>query len=132
MIERQGKPRTSGITYARDRGIGLGVLEGMLDMFGEYIDVLKLSGFSYRLTWEMLREVRERGAQALVKWNNWAEKYPWQHSDPPHFHDFMGFPEIRATEKKYLPPEEEEKYQDSLGLYTPGEKPDVPKKFEWR
>ena len=66
MIERQGKPRTSGITYARDRGIGLGVLEGMLELFGEYIDILKLSGFSDRL---MSKELILKKIELCRKYN---------------------------------------------------------------
>lgn len=85
-----------------------------------------------RLMWEMLHDVRERGAQALVEWNKWAESFPWKRPEPPHFHDFMGFAQIREVEKKYLPAEEQEKYEKSIGLYTPGEDPTVKKKVEWR
>lgn len=85
-----------------------------------------------RLMWEVLHDVRERGPQAMAEWNDWAEKFPWKHGEPPHFHDFMGFPEIREVEKKYLPPEEQEKYEKSIGLYTPGTDPTVKKKVEWR
>lgn len=85
-----------------------------------------------RLMWEILHDVRERGAQAMGEWNKWAESFPWKYGEPPHFHDFMGFAEIREVEKKYLPAEEQEKYDQSIGLYTPGEDPTVKKKVEWR
>ena len=85
-----------------------------------------------RLMWEMLHDVRERGAEAMAEWNKWAESFPWKHGEPPHFHDFMGFAEIREVEKKYLPAEEQEKYDKSIGLYTPGQDPTVKKKVEWR
>lgn len=85
-----------------------------------------------RLMWEMLHDVRERGAEAMAYWNKWAESFPWKHGEPPHFHDFMGFAQIREVEKKYLPAEEQEKYDKSIGLYTPGQDPTVKKKVEWR
>ncbi len=49
MVERKGKPRNSGITYARDRGLGLKRLEAVLEEAAEYIDILKMSGFFARL-----------------------------------------------------------------------------------
>ena len=85
-----------------------------------------------RLMWEILHDVRERGPEAISEWNNWAESFPWKRSEPPHFHDFMGFAEVRDVEKKYLPAEEQEKYEKSMGLYTPGQDPKVKKKVEWR
>jgi 2,3-dimethylmalate lyase len=85
-----------------------------------------------RLMWEILHDVRERGPDAMREWNKWAESFPWKRGEPPHFHDFMGFAEIREVEKKYLPAEEQEKYEKSIGLYTPGEDPKVKTKVEWR
>lgn len=86
-----------------------------------------------RLMWEMLHDVRERGPAAMLEWNRWAETFPWKFSEPPHFHDFMGFAELREVEKAYLPPEEQDKYDQSLGLYTPGSDPRIAKKnLEWR
>lgn len=85
-----------------------------------------------RLMWEMLHDVRQRGPQAMAEWNDWARFFPWKHGEPPHFHDFMGFTEVREVEKKYLPPEEQQKYETSTGLYTPGEDPSVKKEVEWR
>jgi hypothetical protein len=87
---------------------------------------------SDRLMWEILIDCRQRGPKALVEWDRWAEQFKWKYSEPPHFHDFMGFAEIRAVEQKYLPPEEQEKYAKSAGLYTPGEKLSVSKKISWR
>ena len=68
----------------------------------------------------------------MAKWDKWAQDFPWKHPEPPHFHDFMGFAGIRDVEKQYLPPEEQEKYEQSIGLYTPGNDPDVKKKVKWR
>jgi 2,3-dimethylmalate lyase len=85
-----------------------------------------------RLMWEMLHDVRERGPKAMAEWTTWAESFPWKHGEPPHFHDFMGFAQIRDIERKYLPPEEQQKYEQSIGLYTPGQDPVIKKKVEWR
>lgn len=85
-----------------------------------------------RLMWEILHDVRERGGPAMADWNKWAESFPWKYGEPPHFHDFMGFAQIREVEKKYLPAEEQDKYENSIGLYTPGQDPTVKKKVEWR
>jgi len=85
-----------------------------------------------RLMWEILHDVRERGPEAIAEWTKWAEAFPWKHGEPPHFHDFMGFALVREIERKYLPAEEQEKYEKSIGLYTPGQNPDIKKKVEWR
>jgi phosphosulfolactate synthase len=39
---REGKPRLAGLTHVLDKGMPLVVLESLLDLAGEYIDVLKL------------------------------------------------------------------------------------------
>ncbi len=49
LVERSGKPRTTGITYARDRGLGLKALDAALESTSPYIDILKLSSFIPRL-----------------------------------------------------------------------------------
>ena len=49
MVERQGKPRTAGLTYVRDLGIGLSSLEALFESCGEYIDILKLTSYVPRI-----------------------------------------------------------------------------------
>ncbi len=49
VVERAEKPRARGITYARDRGMGLKSLEATLESSSEYLDVLKLASFMPRL-----------------------------------------------------------------------------------
>lgn len=49
MVERQAKPRTAGLTYARDLGMGLRALEAVFEGSGEYIDILKLTSFVPRI-----------------------------------------------------------------------------------
>lgn len=86
-----------------------------------------------RLMWEMLHDVKERGPRALAEWRQWADAFPWRFSEPPHFHDFMGFSKLREVEQAFLPAEEQDKYEQSIGLYTPGGDPDaVQKDLEWR
>lgn len=49
LVERQNKPRTSGLTYARDLGMGMKSLEAVLESSAEYIDILKLASFVPRM-----------------------------------------------------------------------------------
>ena len=68
LVERSGKPRATGITYARDRGLGLKALDAALESTSPYIDILKLSSFIPRLQpREVIRQkvalCRELGVQ---------------------------------------------------------------------
>lgn len=49
LVERQDKPRTSGLTYARDLGMGLKSLEAVFESAAEFIDILKLTSFVPRI-----------------------------------------------------------------------------------
>ena len=49
LVERQDTPRTSGLTYARDLGMGLRSLEAVLESSAEFIDILKLTSFVPRI-----------------------------------------------------------------------------------
>ena len=49
MVERQGKPRTAGLTYARDLGLGLRNLEAVFESTAEFIDILKLTSYVPRI-----------------------------------------------------------------------------------
>lgn len=54
---RMAKPRNSGWTMVIDKGLGLAATEDLLDLAGDYIDLLKLSfGTSAFYPAEMLRE----------------------------------------------------------------------------
>lgn len=86
-----------------------------------------------RLNWEIAHDVIKRGPKALLEWNEWARAFPWKYPEHPHFHEFMGFAEVRAVEERYLPRGELEKYDRSVGLYTPGQGPEVSKQgVDWR
>ena len=85
-----------------------------------------------RLLWEMLHDVREHGPEAMRRWYDWAQSFPWRYPEPPHFHEFMGFDSVREIEEKYLPPETQERYEKTVGLYKPGERADTPGNVTWR
>ena len=45
---RGGKPRDVGLTHVMDKGLNLRDIEGMFDVGGEYVDIVKLGwGTSY-------------------------------------------------------------------------------------
>jgi phosphosulfolactate synthase (CoM biosynthesis protein A) len=49
MVERQGKPRTAGLTYVRDLGLSPAALQLLFESCGEYIDILKLTSYVPRI-----------------------------------------------------------------------------------
>lgn len=45
---RVAKPRTIGMTHVMDKGLGLDAIRSMVEMSGDYIDIVKLGwGTSY-------------------------------------------------------------------------------------
>ena len=75
---------------------------------------------TYRVNWEFLHDFKDRGLEALREWEAWEQGDSWKYPAPPHRFDIAGFPKVRELEEKYLAPEEMEKYDKSIGLYTPG------------
>ena len=49
LMQRPGKPRTRGITYVRDRGLGIKSLVDAFEASADYIDIMKLAAFAPRL-----------------------------------------------------------------------------------
>ena len=49
LTERPRKPRTRGITYVRDRGLGIKSIVDAFEASADYIDILKLAAFAPRL-----------------------------------------------------------------------------------
>jgi len=48
LPRRPGKPRTEGLTHVMDKGLNLREIEGMFDVGGEFVDIVKLGwGTSY-------------------------------------------------------------------------------------
>lgn len=76
---------------------------------------------TYRLTWEFLCDVRDRGVAALREWKGWENAFHWKYGPPPGFHDLAGFPQVREWEARYLSAEAMQKYLRSEGRYVPGE-----------
>ncbi|HEY1519273.1 MAG TPA: phosphosulfolactate synthase [Solirubrobacteraceae bacterium] len=42
LPERSGKPRSNGVTHVIDRGLSIAEIEGMVEVAGEYVDIVKL------------------------------------------------------------------------------------------
>ncbi|HET6864816.1 MAG TPA: phosphosulfolactate synthase [Solirubrobacteraceae bacterium] len=42
LPERSGKPRDRGVTHVIDRGLSIAEIEGMIEVAGEYVDIVKL------------------------------------------------------------------------------------------
>jgi phosphosulfolactate synthase (CoM biosynthesis protein A) len=49
LMERSRKPRARGITYVRDRGLGIKSIVDAFEASADYIDVMKLAAFAPRL-----------------------------------------------------------------------------------
>ena len=48
LPQRPGKPRTEGLTHVMDKGLNLREIEGMFDVGGEFVDIVKFGwGTSY-------------------------------------------------------------------------------------
>ena len=44
LPQRSRKPRERGLTHVLDRGLSGAEVEGMLEVAGEYVDIVKLGG----------------------------------------------------------------------------------------
>ena len=42
LPERSAKPRSHGVTHVIDRGLSIAEIEGMIEVAGEYVDIVKL------------------------------------------------------------------------------------------
>ena len=42
LPERSGKPRSNGVTHVIDRGLSVAEIEGMVEVAGEFVDIVKL------------------------------------------------------------------------------------------
>lgn len=74
---------------------------------------------SYRLQWEFLQDVRDRGVAAIQHWKRWEESFPWKYGPPPNLHELAGFAEIRKLEERYLSTDALAKYATSVGQTFP-------------
>lgn len=66
--------------------------------------------------WEFLHDFKDRGVKALDEFRQKTDGHPLSNFG---VYDYVGFPEIRKMEEKYLPEEAMEKYELSVGEYTP-------------
>ncbi|HZU06592.1 MAG TPA: isocitrate lyase/PEP mutase family protein [Chloroflexota bacterium] len=67
-------------------------------------------------TWDYLHDFRRRGVQALIEFQERTRGHPLANFG---INDLLGFPQLRALEERYLPPERLTKYERSRGIYTP-------------
>jgi len=64
--------------------------------------------------WDYAHDLKDRGMDAQIDYLKGMKGHPLE-----EFHDFAGFPEMKALEEKFLPKEEvEQKYKETLG-YNP-------------
>jgi len=70
----------------------------------------------YVAWWDMLVAMKQRG---LEPWNEWKEKAKDHPMSWFGVFDLVGFPEVLEQERKYLPKENLDKYDKSVGLYDP-------------
>ena len=42
LPERSGKPRKRGVTHVIDRGLSIAEIDGMVEVAGEFVDIVKL------------------------------------------------------------------------------------------
>jgi 2-methylisocitrate lyase-like PEP mutase family enzyme len=62
-------------------------------------------------TWDYAQDLKNHGSAAEINFQTHLKTHPMG-----AFHEFAGFAKIREMEKKYLPVEELEKYEDTSGL----------------
>jgi 2-methylisocitrate lyase-like PEP mutase family enzyme len=67
-------------------------------------------------TWDYLHDLRQRGVQALVDFQERTRGHPLASF---RINDLLGFPALREREQRYLPAEQMAKYDRSSGVYTP-------------
>jgi 2-methylisocitrate lyase-like PEP mutase family enzyme len=67
-------------------------------------------------TWDYLHDLRQRGVQALVDFQERTRGHPLGSF---RINDLLGFPALREQEQRYLPAERLAKYDQSSGVYTP-------------
>ena len=67
-----------------------------------------------RAMWDYAHDLKKRGVEAQIEYLQAMKGHPLE-----EFHDFAGFPAMKAMEEKFLPKEEvEQKYEGTLG-YKP-------------
>lgn len=66
--------------------------------------------------WDMLVTLKQKG---IEYWGEWREKVKDHPMSWHHVYDLTGFPKVRQWEEKYLPKEQLDKYDKSIGLYEP-------------
>jgi 2-methylisocitrate lyase-like PEP mutase family enzyme len=75
----------------------------------------------YVAWWDMLVAMKQNGLEPWIEWSNKNKEHPMMKGPAGlGVFDLVGFPKVREWEEKYLPKENLEKYDKSIGLYDPG------------
>ncbi len=69
LPERSAKPREQGITHVIDRGLSVGEVDGLVEVAGDYVDIVKLGWGTALVTGNLkpkLARYREHGLPAML------------------------------------------------------------------
>jgi phosphosulfolactate synthase len=69
LPDRSAKPRERGLTHVLDRGLSLAQVDGMLEVAGDYVDIVKLGWGTALVTGNLapkLARYRERGVPVVL------------------------------------------------------------------
>src|SRR6476646_8364737 len=70
LPSRPGKPRTEGLTHVMDKGMNLRDIEGMFDVGGEFVDIVKFG-------WTLFEVVYARGR--MDEFKSWLLEHRFSH-----------------------------------------------------
>jgi phosphosulfolactate synthase len=65
LPDRSAKPREQGITHVLDRGLSVGDVEGLIEVAGDYIDLVKLGWGTALVTGNLQRKLERYRASAI-------------------------------------------------------------------
>ncbi len=89
-------------------------LSRLIDIGVSIISLGNAQWAAARAMWDYAHDLKKRGVEAQIDYLRGMKGHPLE-----EFHDFAGFPEMKAMEEKFLPKEEvEQKYEGTLG-YKP-------------
>ena len=63
---RVAKPRQVGLTHVMDKGLGLDAIRSMVEMSGDYIDIVKLGPKEAAPFWEVKQFVKVPGVSVIA------------------------------------------------------------------
>ncbi len=69
LPERSGKPRSDGVTHVIDRGLSIAEVDGLVEVAGEFVDIVKLGWGTALVTGNLERKLdryREHGIPVVL------------------------------------------------------------------